>query len=198
MKPRRSFSALAASWIIIPFLLSLVLGGYLLFVRQERNFDFNLQNWDGQTVSLNSLKGKVVILSFSYSFCSVRCPIITARLLTLDALMKAPPEIVYLHVSVDPDMDTPERRLKYFKLYNIDAEQDPRWMFVSGSRDDLVPVWKYFGIEARKVKEERIPEGYFMDYTPKMVIFRKSGTVAFESDFFFAEEEISEKLRELI
>ena len=198
MKQKRSFWASAAKWIIVPCLLILVLGGYQLFARQDKGFDFKLKNWDGKTVSLRSLKGKVVVLSFSYSFCSVRCPIITARLAALDARMKAPPEIVYLHISVDPGMDTPDRMLTYFNLYRIDAEKDPRWMFVSGSKDEIAPVWKYFGIEVKKVIEERIPEGYFIEYTQKTVVYGKSGSIEFETNVFFAEEEIVEKLRKMI
>ena len=106
-------------------------------------------------------------------------------------------DVVYLHVSVDPEMDTPENRRKYFKLYGIDAVKDNRWMFVSGPKDELSKLWKYYGIDINKIESKYIPEGYYMEYTPKVMIISKNGIVKYETDFYFSEDEIAQKLGEI-
>jgi hypothetical protein len=48
------------------------------------------------------------------------------------------------------------------------------------------------------MEEKRIPEGYYMEYTPKIVIINKRGTIAYEADFFFMEEEMAKKMKGII
>jgi protein SCO1/2 len=174
--------------------LLLIFAGRPSFATDKKAIDFSLENFDGQTVTSESLKGKVIVLTFSFAFCSVRCPIISARLLSLDNLLNAYQDVVYLHVSVDPDMDSAEKRRQYFKLYGIDTVKDKRWMFVSGRKKELSKLWKFYGIDIEKVESKEIPEGYYMEYTPKVVIIGKNGNVKYETDFYFAEEKIANKI----
>jgi protein SCO1/2 len=173
----------------------MILVGSYYYVTSNKAIDFSLKNWDTKTITMNKLRGKVVILTFSYSFCSVRCPVITARLYSLDELLNAPEDIVYLHISVDPDMDTPERRREYFELYRLDAVKDNRWMFVSGQRYELSRLWKFYEIDIEKVENDWIPEGYYMEYTPKLVIIDKNGSIRHTADFFFEDDEVANKIK---
>jgi protein SCO1/2 len=185
--------------LIIGFIaFLLILSGPSAHGTDKNAFDFDLKNFNGERVTTRALRGKVVLLTFSYAYCSVRCPLITARLSSLDDRLNAPKDVVYLHVSVDPEMDTSERRVKYFNLYGIDAVKDNRWMFVSGQKDELVKLWRFYGIEIKKMEEKRIPEGYYMEYTPKIVIISKGGTIAYEVDFHFMEEEMARKMGGII
>jgi protein SCO1/2 len=185
--------------LIIGFIaFLLILSGPSAHGTDKNAFDFDLKNFNGERVTTRALRGKVVLLTFSYAYCSVRCPLITARLSSLDDRLNAPKDVVYLHVSVDPEMDTSERRVKYFNLYGIDAVKDNRWMFVSGQKDELVKLWRFYGIEIKKMEEKRIPEGYYMEYTPKIVIISKGGTIAYEVDFHFMEEEMAKKMELII
>lgn len=164
----------------------------------KKAVDFELGNWDNKTVTMNTLKDKVVVLVFSYAYCSVRCPVVTARLYSLDAALDGQKDVIYLHVSVDPEMDTEEKRRHYFDLYRLDAEKDRRWMFVSGARDELERLWKFYGMTANRIEVRDIPEGYYMEYTQKMVIIDKKGFIRYESDYNYTEDEVVKKIRELI
>lgn len=181
-------------WLIA---LSLLLLAAHAPAAEKRAIDFRLYNWDGREVSLGALRGSVVVLTFSYSYCSSRCPIITGRLSALDKELDAPRDVVYLHVSVDPAMDTPERRLGYFSLYRIDAQKDGRWMFVSGQEEELSRIWKHYGIDIERVEDGRIPEGYYMQYAPRVLIIDKEGVIRDETDFLFTESDMARKIREL-
>jgi protein SCO1/2 len=174
-----------------------ILPGYYYYVTKDRAADFSLNNWDEETVTMRDLRGRVVVLAFSYSNCSVRCPVVTVRLKSLDELMKAPKDVVYLHVSIDPEKDSPESRKKYFGLYKLDAEKDSRWMFVSGKKEELSRLWEFYGIDIEVIEEKMVPEGYYIEYTPKLVLIDKRGSIKHEEDFFFEEEEIIKKIGEI-
>ncbi len=175
----------------------LIIVGSYYYVTKDRAIDFSLNNWDEKTVTMRDLRGKVVVLAFSYSNCTVRCPVVTVRLTALDEMMSAPEDVVYLHVSIDPEKDTPESRKKYFGLYKLDAVRDNRWMFVSGEKDELSRLWEFYGIDIEKIEEKMLPEGYYIEYTPKLVLIDKGGSIRHEEDFFFQEEEVIEKIREI-
>ena len=164
----------------------------------KKAMDFKLDNWDTKAVTMKDLKNKVVVLVFSYAYCSVRCPVVTARLYTLDMALNAYRDVVYLHISVDPEMDTPERRRHYFELYRIDAGNGDRWMFLSGKRDELSRIWKFYGVTSKKVEVKEIPEGYYIVYTQKMAIIDKKGFIRYESDYNYSEDELVSKIKELI
>jgi cytochrome oxidase Cu insertion factor (SCO1/SenC/PrrC family) len=185
------------SLFFIIALLLLILSSHNLYAVDKKAFDFSLKNFDGQTVTLQDLRGKVVVLTFSYAFCSVRCPIITGRLSALDELLKVYQDVVYLHVSVDPDMDTPENRRKYFNLYGIDAVMDNRWMFVSGPKHELSKLWEFYGINIEKIESKYIPEGYYINYTQKIIIIRKNGFIAHNTDFYFSEDKLAKIIRSI-
>ncbi len=189
-----SSSTLTIRWL---FILLLVLVGYTYGMAGEA-IEFSLENWDGNDVTLNGLRGKVVVLTFSYSFCSVNCPVITGRLSSLDETMHSPDGVVYLHISIDPEMDTRERRREYFNLYGIDAAKDKRWMFLSGSREDLEKLWTGYGIDIERVQNPLVPEGYFMKYSPRVIIIRGDGTIHLETDFYFDEDEIAQGIKRLL
>lgn len=183
--------------LLLPVLLFLILAGSCQYETGKKAPDFSLDNWDRSTVTMKSLKGKVVVLAFSYAHCSVRCPVVTVRLTALDEFMEAPEDIVYLHVGIDPDNDTLENRKKYFGLYDIDAVKDRRWIFVSGDRNMLSNLWESYGVEIEKISDDTIPEGFYIEYTPKIVLIDKKGYIRHETDFYFMEEELAEKIREI-
>jgi|GEM_PF-6998088 len=158
---------------------------------EARNaIDFSLNNWDQRRVSLGEMRGRVIVLTFSYASCSVRCPIITGRLFSLDKAMNSPGDVVYVHISVDPDRDKPEKRRLYFSLYGIDVARDDRWMFLSGKRSDLLKLWRFYGITSKRIKDRKLPEGYYIDYTPKVLVIDSSGLIVYEAGFDFSEDEM--------
>ncbi len=160
--------------------------------------DFDLRNWDGEAISMKKLKGQVIVLTFSYAFCSVSCPIITGRLKTLDEAMNAPGKVVYLHISIDPEMDTLERRKDYFNLYGIDATLDKRWMFLSGREEELEILWDFYEVKIEKTENPMLPEGYFMKYSPRVMVIGKEGTIERKTDFYFSEEDLAAFLKGLL
>jgi cytochrome oxidase Cu insertion factor (SCO1/SenC/PrrC family) len=94
--------------LAVVFAFVVLVLGYYLYTAGKKAIDFRLVNWDQETVTMSDLRGNTVVLVFSYSNCSIRCPVVTVRLALLDELLNSPEDLVYLHVSIDPEKDTPE------------------------------------------------------------------------------------------
>ncbi|MEK6813330.1 MAG: SCO family protein [Nitrospirota bacterium] len=152
--------------------------------------------FDGRPVKWEALRGKAILLAFSYSNCQVTCPIIMGRFLDIDETLSSPQDLLYVQISVDPEGDTQANIRKYFKIYAIDPEQDKRWLFLYASRGVLEPVWKAYGIT---IEKKVWPVGYEMIFTPKVVAIDRGGTIRKEWDGFdFPEEEAVSILKKLL
>jgi protein SCO1/2 len=112
--------------------------------------DFDLRDEQGERVSMRALRGRPVVVTFLYSHCQDTCPI-TAQTIrgALDDLGHDVPAIA---ISVDPPNDTPASARKFL------AEQraNGRIRFVLGSRAQLRPLWKGYGVTPQRVTEEHI------------------------------------------
>jgi cytochrome oxidase Cu insertion factor (SCO1/SenC/PrrC family) len=112
--------------------------------------------------------------------------------------MNAPGKVVYLHISIDPEMDTLERRKDYFNLYGIDATLDKRWMFLSGREEELENLWDFYEVKIEKTENPMLPEGYLMKYSPRVMVIGKDGTIKRKTDFYFSEEDLAAFLKGLL
>ena len=108
-----------------------------------------LRDSAGHRVSLASFRGRVVMLTFLDSHCGQECPVQAAQMAAVDREL-APadrPEIVV--VSVNP-ADTPLTVQRFVHK----ARWTGPWVWMTGTRSQLVPVWKRFGIEVIRTKKK--------------------------------------------
>jgi cytochrome oxidase Cu insertion factor (SCO1/SenC/PrrC family) len=68
-----------------------------------------LVNQSGQPLTLMALRGKVVLLTFTYSTCAEACPLITAAMVSLQQRLTAAErqQVFFLSVTAHPEVDTP-------------------------------------------------------------------------------------------
>jgi protein SCO1/2 len=110
--------------------------------------DFTLTNQDGERVSLSSLRGKVVAVTFIYTRCPLPdyCP----RMITnLQAVERRFPErvgrdLALAAITFDPQYDTPSRMKEYAQFFKADKRG---WQFLTGSVEDVTHVCSLFGVE---------------------------------------------------
>jgi protein SCO1 len=111
--------------------------------------DFRLRNQDGDPVSMRSLRGQPVVVTFLYTHCEDTCPVQAQTI--RGALDQLGHDVPALAVAVDPPNDTPESARKFLAEQRATGRID----FVLGSRSELRPVWKGFGsIKPQSVTEE--------------------------------------------
>lgn len=94
--------------------------------------DFRLVNQDGQAVTADQWKGKMVVVNFFFTHCPVICPKMTANLKQVDAV--APQEVRIASFTVDPARDSIAQLKAYAERFELDTE---RWDLLTGPKSDL-------------------------------------------------------------
>jgi protein SCO1 len=110
--------------------------------------DFNLRTQEGERISMRSLRGQPVIVTFLYTHCEDTCPI-TAQTVR-GALDELGHDVPALAIAVDPPNDTPASARKFLAAQRVTGRID----FVLGSRAQLRPLWKGFAILPQSVTQE--------------------------------------------
>jgi protein SCO1 len=110
--------------------------------------DFRLKDQDGEPVSMRSLRGRPVVVTFLYTHCQDTCPIQAQTV--RGALDQLGHDVPALAVAVDPPNDTPQSARKFLAEQRASGRID----FVLGSRSELRPLWKGFAIRPQSVTEE--------------------------------------------
>jgi protein SCO1 len=96
---------------------------------------FTLQDAQGRTVSLEDLRGKVVVLHFIYTSCPDVCPLHAERVAEIQEMVNRTPtrELVqFVSITTDPERDTPEVMRQYGSAHGLDPIN---WMFLTSGPD---------------------------------------------------------------
>jgi protein SCO1/2 len=110
--------------------------------------DFELENQDGDTVSMRDFRGRPVIVTFLYTTCEDTCPLQAQTVRgALDDLGEDVPAIA---IAVDPPRDTPERARAFLSEQHALGRLD----FVLGTRAELKPLWDGYHIRPQSVTQE--------------------------------------------
>src|SRR5207249_896512 len=100
--------------------------------------DFDLRNEYGKRVSMRSLRGRPVVVSFLYTTCHNTCP---AQAQTVrGALDDLGHDVPAIAIAVDPPRDTPARARAFLSREHVLRRID----FLLGTRAQLQPVWRGF------------------------------------------------------
>ena len=93
--------------------------------------DFSLLQRDGRRITLADLRGKVWIANFIYTHCTDTCPLQSARMARLQEELNGEPDIRFVSITVDPELDTPEVLSEYASRFGADRN---RWLFLTGEK----------------------------------------------------------------
>jgi protein SCO1/2 len=106
--------------------------------------DFSLTDQDGAAVTDTTVRGRPAVVTFLYSTCEDTCPATTQSIRgALDRLGRDVPVLAF---SVDPANDTPRRA----RAFLLEQSMTGRMQFLLGTREQLAPVWKAFGIAPQR------------------------------------------------
>jgi protein SCO1 len=123
--------------------------------------DFALHDQDGEAATLREYRGRVVVLTFLYTTCRDTCPLTATQIRgALDDLEDPPPSLA---VSVDPANDTRERARRFLFRRGLSGD---RMRFLLGTRDQLRPVWRAYGIR---------PQGEDFEHSAYVLLIDKRG-----------------------
>jgi protein SCO1/2 len=102
--------------------------------------DFTLRDQDGRPAALAAYRGQPVIVTFMYSTCKDTCPLMADQI--RGALDELGHDVPTLAVSVDPAGDTPLNTKRFLARHGLTG----RARFLLGTRAQLAPVWRAYGI----------------------------------------------------
>lgn len=134
--------------------------------------DFTLTNQDGQSVSLASLRGKVVAVTFIYTRCPLPdyCPRMITNLQAVERQFpdRVGKDLALVAITFDPQYDTPKRMKEYATFFKATR---PGWQFLTGSNADVERVCGLFGVEFW-------PEEGLITHTLQTAVIDKEGKLA--------------------
>lgn len=99
-----------------------------------KNMSFT--NQLGKTVTLDDLKGKIVVIDFFFTRCPAVCPLMAKAIKRLqNSFVNSNDSIVqFVSVSIDPEHDSvPQLR----KFANRNTSNHDSWWFVTGNKKDI-------------------------------------------------------------
>ena len=114
---------------------------------------FNLTSkWktqDNKTIEIKDFKGKVTVMVMIYTSCKAACPRLVADMRDIES--KIPKDklsdLNFVLVSIDPEVDTPERLKTFAKANLMDA---PHWTLLQGTK---TTVQEFANVLAVKYKQ---------------------------------------------
>jgi cytochrome oxidase Cu insertion factor (SCO1/SenC/PrrC family) len=133
--------------------------------------NFTLTSQYGRPVSLASLRGKVVLLSFLDPVCTTDCPVIAAEMRVADVLLGSKASDAELvSVVANPTYTS----LAYTRAFDAQEGLDtvPNWLYLTGTVSQLVAVWHDFGIEV-----EDLPAGAMAAHNDIAFVISAKGEV---------------------
>ncbi|HTR92599.1 MAG TPA: SCO family protein [Trebonia sp.] len=133
--------------------------------------DFTLTSQDGRQVSLSSLRGKVVVLTFLDPVCTTDCPLIAQEMRSADAMLggsAANTELVA--VVANPTYISTAYTKAFTAHENLSGV--PNWLYLTGSLSQLDDVWHHYGIEV-----ENLPAGAMVAHNDLAFVISAKGQV---------------------
>jgi cytochrome oxidase Cu insertion factor (SCO1/SenC/PrrC family) len=132
---------------------------------------FQLTDQHGQTVSLASLRGKVVLLTFLDPVCTTDCPLIAQEFRAAGQLLGAASKQVELVAIVtNPIYHQVAATVAFDRQEHLDTV--PNWRYLTGSVPQLQQVWKDYGISA-----EILPAGSMIGHQDVAYVIDQAGHV---------------------
>jgi protein SCO1/2 len=143
--------------------------------------DFTLTQADGAGFHLAEQQGRVVLLYFGYTNCPDYCPATLAKYQRIyQRLGEQAAGVDFVAVSTDPQRDTPQAMAEYVHYVN------PAFTGLSGSEDELRPIWQNYYVGQQIVPMEGSALGYTVNHSTRVYVIDKAGnwrlTFPFEMD----------------
>lgn len=154
--------------------------------------DFILPDTSGNMFQLSAHSGSVVLIFFGYTTCPDVCPATLANLRNVkSALGSAGTDLQVVFITVDPERDTKEKMLAYLQQF------DSSFVGLTGSADQLDPVWKSYGVYREK-REGASQAGYMMDHSSQVYVIDRQGNLRLTYGFDTPADAITHDMRALL
>jgi cytochrome oxidase Cu insertion factor (SCO1/SenC/PrrC family) len=132
---------------------------------------FQLTDQSGQPVSLASLRGKVVLMTFLDPVCTSDCPIIGAEMKQAGVLLgSADKDVELVAVVANPTYRSTAFTQAFDREEGLNTV--PNWRYLTGSLSQLSQVWRQYGITV-----ENLPAGAMSAHNDLAVVIDRTGHI---------------------
>jgi protein SCO1/2 len=139
---------------------------------------FSLTDQDGRPVTLASLRGKVVLLTFLDDTCSTDCPLIAQEFRQAGLLLSADTGRVEL---VAINYNPVNTQVSYIQAF--DRQEGlagvPNWLYLTGTLAQLRPVWQHYAIAPPEI----LPAGSMIGHGDYAFVIDQAGHLRQELGF---------------
>ncbi|HEX9063466.1 MAG TPA: SCO family protein, partial [Streptosporangiaceae bacterium] len=136
---------------------------------------FRLTDQNGRPVSLASLRGKVVLLTFLDPVCTTDCPLIAQELRVADQMLgpAAARHLVIVAVAANPLYHSQSYVREFSRQEHVDTV--PNWRFLTGPLPALRRVWSRYGITVQV-----LPGSQMVGHNDLVFALDTAGRIRFE------------------
>jgi protein SCO1/2 len=132
-------------------------------------------NQNGQNLEMRDLNGKVLVMVMIYTSCKAACPRLVADMRNIESRLSEniKPNVKFLLVSIDPEVDTPAR-LKEFAITNkMDGGQ---WEFLRSTEENTREFAAVLAVNYKKIAP--------LDFSHSNIIsvFNAEGELTFQQE----------------
>jgi len=132
---------------------------------------FQLSDQNNQPVSLASLRGKVVLMTFLDPVCTTDCPIIGAEMKEAGVLLgSADKNVELVAIVANPTYRSVAFTQAFDREEGLSAV--PNWLYLTGSLSQLDQVWRQYGITV-----ENLPAGAMSAHNDLAVVIDRTGHI---------------------
>ena len=154
--------------------------------------ELGLVSAGGRRVSLDDLRGKVVLVYFGYTFCPDVCPTTLSDLRNvMRALGSLADDAQVLMVSVDPERDTPDRVDEYVKRF------DPRFIGLSGSAAEVAAAAAAFDVYYAR-EAGSAATGYLVTHSASVILIDPAGRLRLAYPYGTPPADMAADIRQLL
>ena len=132
---------------------------------------FSLTDQDGQPVTLASLRGKVVLMTFLDPVCTTDCPIIAQEFRQAGQMLGAQGKSVELvAVVANPTYRSTAVTRAFDRQEGLTTV--PNWLYLTGSLSELGAVWRHYGVTV-----QNLPAGAMSAHNDLAVVIDPAGHI---------------------
>ena len=161
---------------------------------------FTLTNQLGETITLQSLKGKAWVADVIFARCPGPCPKMTAEMTTLQNAFSADQPLRFVTLTTDPEHDTADKLKEYAQRFSADPE---RWFFLTGPKREILANLAVGSLKLSAVEKDpefQENENDLFIHTTMFVLVDKAGKIRgfYESLEPGFQEKIQADMRSLL
>lgn len=134
--------------------------------------EFSLTNHLGETITEETVQGKIYVVDFFFASCSGICPKLTSNMaIVQDAFLKDE-DVLLLSHSVTPTLDTVRALKAFSKTYGV---IDGKWHLLTGDRDLIYDLGRNYYFVEEDLGLEKNPDEFI--HTENMVLIDQDGYI---------------------